>query len=315
MRTRVAGPSRPDGLWARISAAARSTNGSFTTPSYEKIRIAPAGLGFMLVRMSDVATPSVGWTCPACGQVNLAGVTCDACGVARRITDDPPLDLPYRPRLTRLPAFWLGLMWSAVTLLGLILWLSPLARNAIGNFFLLAQIVGAGGAAVSSIFTALWQRIFNEVELVVPQQVRTGEMLEAEVRLVPYETVGNVFVKVALSDRYYQRTREGFEMERRELEHDVLLSNARLRGRRLTSVTAKFIAPFPDTPHESLQANILADVLGLLSFAVPALAWQAKNLREHGGYFIEARVRVGLLSRRYHKRVFAYYVGDALHFG
>ncbi len=265
--------------------------------------------------MSDVAIPGLGWVCPACGQVNLGGVTCDACGIARRITEDPPLDLPYRPQLTRLPAFWLGLMWGAVTVAGLLLWLSPVARNTIGNLFLLVQIVGSGGAAVSSLFTAFWQRIFNQVELVVPQRVRTGDTLKAEVRLVPYETVSNVSVKVALADRYYQATKDGVEMERRELEHDNLLSNASLRGRRLTSVTADFIAPFPDTPHESLRASVLADVLGLLSFAVPALAWQARNLREHGGYFVEAQVKVGLLSRKYHKRVFAYYVGDSLHFG
>lgn len=255
------------------------------------------------------------WTCPACGQVNLAGVTCDRCGVAKRMLDDPPLDIPYRPPLTRLPAFWLALVWAAAALAQAGIWLSPAGRGLFGDVFLLAGTLASGAAAGSSLFTALWQRVFNEVTLVVPDHAKTGEKFTAEVRIVPYETVTNVSVKVRLVDQYYKTTENGVETARRELGKAPLLAGARLPGRRLTNVTADFVAPFPDTPHESIAADIRADVLGLLAFVVPALQWQARNLREHGGYFVEARVRVGFLSRKYHKRVVAYYLGSSVHVG
>jgi len=245
----------------------------------------------------------------------LAGLTCDLCGVARRMMDDPPLDIPYRPRLTRIPAFWLSMMWGVAALGGVALWLSPVARGTLGNVFLIGEIVASGSAAVSSLFTALWHRLFNELELVVPAHVKTGEPLVPVVRLVPYETLNNVTVKVKLVDRYFQKSQDGVERAQRELASITPLRRARLRGRRLTSLSADFVAPFPDTPHESIQADIMADVLGLLSFAVPALAWQARNLREHGGYYVEAKVRVGFLSRKYHKRVITYYVGGSFHVG
>ncbi len=231
------------------------------------------------------------------------------------MTEDPPLDIPYRPRLTRIPAFWLSLMWGLAALGGIALWLSPVARGTLGNVFLIGEIVASGGAAVSSLFAALWHRLFNQVELIVPAHVRTGEPLEPEVRLVPYETLNDVTVEVKLIDRYFQKSQDGVERAQRELAKTTLLRRARVRGRRLTSLTSEFVAPFPDTPHESIRADIVADVLGLLSFAVPALAWQARNLREHGGYYVEAQVRVGFLSRKYHKRVITYYVGASLHVG
>lgn len=265
--------------------------------------------------MDAAALPHGAWGCPACGQVNLSGLTCDACGVARRMTDDPPLDIPYRPGLARLPSFWLALVWGAAALAGALLWLSPTARSAIGNVFLLGQVVGSGAAAVSSLFTAMWQRVFNQVELVVPPHVRSGDDLVVELKLVPYETVSPVFVDVRFVDRFFETKDDKVETARHELGSARLLARATLRGRRSTTVTARFVAPFPATEHQSFQADLLADVLGLLSYVLPALAWQARNLREHGGYYVEAVVRVGLLTRRYHKRVISYLVGTRLYVG
>ncbi|MBW7916358.1 MAG: hypothetical protein H3C53_06700 [Trueperaceae bacterium] len=256
------------------------------------------------------------WTCPACGQVNLAGVTCDRCGVAKRMLDDPPLDIPYRPQLTRTPAFWLGVVWTLVTLLGALFLLSPAGRAAVGPLFLVAQTFGAAAAAVSSFFTAHWHRLFNQVEVEVPQQVKAGEPLEATVRLVPYEPLAGVTVRLRLVDRFYRETKDGsVETAQQRLEERILLTRGRVPGRRSTRLSATFLAPFPMTPHSSFQAEAAADLLSMLAYVIPSLSWQARNLREHGGYYVEAHVRVGFLSRRYHKRVLTYYVGADLFVG
>ncbi len=265
--------------------------------------------------MDAAALPPGAWACPACGQVNLAGLTCESCGVARRAHEDPALDIPYRPRLTRLPSFWLALVWGLAALGGIALWLSPVARSAAGNFFLIGEIAASGAAAFSSLFTALWQRVFNEVEVVVPPHVKSGEELNVEVRLVPYETTSMVSVSVRLVDRFYVKVDDRVETAKRELGSSELLGRGTLRGRRLTSLSTRFIAPFPATTHQSFQAEMMADLLGLLAYVVPALAWQARNLREHGGYYVEAVVSVGLLTRRYHKRVLSYMIGDRLYVG
>lgn len=244
------------------------------------------------------------------------GLTCEFCGVAKRMLYDPPLDIPYRPRLTRTPAFWLSLVWAVVAVGGALLFLSPTARGTLGYVFLAGQVVGSAGAAVSSFFTALWQRIFNEVELIVPQQVKAGEPLHVGLRLVPYEHVEGVSVTLRLIDRFYKESRDGnVETAQQRLDAVMPLTRAKLPGRRLTQLEGEFVAPFPMTPHVSPSAELSASVLGFLSYIVPSLAWQAKNLREHGGYYVEAEVRVGFLSRRYHKRVFTYFVGADLFIG
>lgn len=264
---------------------------------------------------SATALPAGAWACPACGQVNLAGVTCEACGIALRSLDDPPLDIPYQPRLTRLPSFWLALVWALAAVGGLALWLSPVARSNLGNLFLVGEVVASGAAAFSSLFTALWQRVFNQLEVVVPPHVKSGEELNVEVRLVPYATVGPVSVDVRLVDRFYVKVDDRVETAKRELGSTSLLKRGRLRGRRLTSLSARFVAPFPATTHQSFQVDVMADLLGILAFAIPALGWQARNLKEHGGYYVEAVVRVGPLTRRYHKRVLSYLVGERLYVG
>ncbi len=343
------------------------------------------------------AWQATAWTCAMCQHCNLAGETCEVCGVARRFLDDPPLDLPHTPSITQVPAFWIALFWAAAALLGVVLLLNPVARNSIGVFFLLAEVTGASLASGSSFFTAIWQHIFNETELAVPPHAATGQAFTAELRLVPYRTVTGVSVSMALIDRHFRETGESLEIVSQNLGYGELLERGRLPGRLLgcgvprqsaddvepreilrcrpvrkgrtgthrqkelhwlqlgtreplrrhaddnegalaevdrtadhARITAEaalptaicqhclrltFRAPYPVTQHTSTAAEINADVLSLLSFIVPALRFQANNLREHGGYFVEARVRVGPLSRRFHKRIIAYSMGATIEVG
>lgn len=263
------------------------------------------------------ATPwaATAWTCPECSHCNLAGAACEACGVALRYHHDPPLDLPFTPRLSELHSFWMGLLWGVAALAGGFALLNPQLRETIGPTFLLIEVTAAGAAAVSSLFTAAWDRIFNQVELSVPPHAAAGTPIEVKLRLVPYRSVENVTVRLALSDRFYQKVGREVERRTKQLEASVVMEGGRLPGRRTTEFGAAFRAPFPVTAHTSTHAEISAGVLQLLSFVVPSLRFAAANQREHGGYYIEAYVRVGLLSRRYHKRVFTYAIGEQIFVG
>lgn len=255
------------------------------------------------------------WHCPGCGHCNLLAEACEACGVARRYFTDPPLGLPRRPALADLPSFWIGLAWGAAALLGVAALLAPGTRAALGVAFLALEVAAAGAAAASSLLTALWERAFNELAVVAPPHAAASSQVAVTVRLVPYTTLEDVSVSVALVDRFYRRRRGEVELATHELEHQPLLVAGRLPGRRATELSATFLAPYPVTPHTDVRSEIAADLLGLAGAVVPALRTAAANLREHGGYYLEVHVRAGFLTRRLHRRLVVYAVGDGLYFG
>lgn len=250
-----------------------------------------------------------------CGHCNLLGEQCEACGVARRYLEDPALDVPYTPGLTALPSFWIGVVWAAAAVAGGVALLSPTLRATLGPLFLSIEVFTAGAASVSSFFTAAWERIFNQVTLHVPPQAPAGSEVQARLELVPYSVVENVTVRFSFSDRFYEDKGSEVELKTKKLGSNNALTRGRLPARRRSELTAEFIAPFPLTKHTHMQAEMNAGVLGFLSTFVPALKFAARNVREHGGYYVEAYVRVGFLSRRYHKRVITYALGRQIHVG
>lgn len=257
------------------------------------------------------------WLCAECGHDNSGRATCDACGVSRHYLEDPPLDLPLTPRLTALPSFWLAIMWSLAALAGVAAALVPGLRETlgIGTAFLVFEVPAATLAAGSCLLTSLWERWFNQTTLSVPNHVRSGEEFEVELKLVPYRTLQAVSLSFKLVDRFYARTRDGVETASKQLESSKPLTKGTLSGRRSHVFGATFVAPFPVTPHTDVKAELIADLLGAAGALVPALRHHAQNLREHGGYYVETTVRVGLLSRRLQKRVLCYLIGDSVHVG
>ena len=263
------------------------------------------------------------WACAHCGHENeprpgASGLTCEACGVARSGVLEPPLDLPGRPSWAEVPSFWYALGWLTMLALGGFLLLSDGARASLGlgRGWLLLEMAAAAYAAGSSALAAAWDRWFNQVELVVPPRAATGHEFRVELKLVPYVRLEDVSVRLALVDRYYERSGEaGVELRSRSLGGFTLLERGVLMGRREASFEARFVAPFPITKHYDVNAELAADVLGFLGFFVPALRWNAANLREHGGYVVTAEVRVGWLPRRLVKRVLVYHIAENLYVG
>lgn len=257
------------------------------------------------------------WECGACGHVNRVPAVCESCGVSRRYLEDPPLDLPFTPRLSALPSFWLGVMWALVTAAGLAAALTPWLgeRLGLGPLFFVFQVPAAALAAGSSFLVALWERWFNQVELTVPHHVRSGEEFEVQMKLVPYRALSPVSLTFRFVDRFYERTKDGVNTASRQLERAEPLQRATLGARRANAFSATFVAPFPVTPHTDVRAEISADILGAAGILVPSLRLHAQNLREHGGYYVEARLSVGLIARRYQKRVLCYLIGESVHVG
>lgn len=265
---------------------------------------------------------SQGWECGACGHPNRAAVSsalvCEACGVAKRYVSDPPLDLPSQPALSQVPSFWYAVGWLLAAAVGGAMLLAPTAFGAggIGKTFLLLEVAASLYAAASSLLAATWERWFNEVKLEVPVHAATGEPFAATLSLVPYRSLERVSVNLRLLDRFYERHgTSGVKTSSRVLGSYRMLASGRLRGRRAAGFEARFTTPFPATKHADVMAEISADVLDVVGRFVPALRWNARNLREHGGYIVEATVTVGLVTRKLHKRLLAYHIGEQIHFG
>lgn len=212
----------------------------------------------------------------------------------------------------------MGLSWTTAALAGLVLLLFPdlRARTGLGLWFVVPEVALAGYAAVSSFLSAAWDRWFNQFEFRVPAHSRTGEEFTVSLDLVPYDTLENVHVSVRLVDNFYTKSSNNeVGTGSKLLGSERVLTRGRLRGRRNNVFEVGFLTPFPATKHNDVMAEIMADVLDVVGFVVPAVRWNARNLREHGGYFVEATVRVGLVPRRLKKRVVAFYIGDQIHVG
>ncbi len=245
-------------------------------------------------------------------------LVCDACGVARRWHDDPPLDLPRAPGPFEVPATWSAGVFGALTLAGLLVYAVPSWRAGLGFApeWIALEVLLAGAAFWSASQEAWFQRRFNTAHLEAPRQVRTGTGVDVALTLVPYERVDGVHLTVELVDRYYvdvhRDGRKQVQTRQRVVERVRLAQDETLAGRREHTFHLVFDAPFPSTVHEHLGAQISASLLEPLGFLVPGLRHHARNLREHGGFFVRATLRRGLWRRRFEQRVVIVHVGDTI---
>lgn len=249
------------------------------------------------------------WDCPACGHANASALVCDACGVARRYHEDPPLDVPRRPRWAEVGATYAAAAYGILASGGVMLLLDERLRawSGFGTEWIALEVALTATAAAGSLVQAFWTRAFHRSELVLPQAARAGHELEAVLELVPYEPLERVWVSFELVDRWYER--EGFGSRRRVrtrsrvLERWTLHEGGSLTGRRRHEFRVTFAAPPPSSRHTDVHAEIVASVLAFLGPVVPGMAHQARNLRQHGGYYVRARVRAGAWRRTFERQV------------
>ena len=252
------------------------------------------------------------WSCPACGHSNDdAALVCDPCGVARRWHEDPALDVPPPPPWHHVGAVWAALAYGALALGGVLVLLNPawLERLGIGAPWVVLEVLVCGGAFATALVEAVWQRRFNRAALSVPTTVRTGQPFEATLTLVPYETLERVSVRIELVDRYYEHvTRRGRRETRtrsRALERYDLQRGESVRARREHAFHVGFVAPAPSMAQHDVRTELAASMLSAVGVVVPGLGHYARNLREHGGFFVRAIVRFGIWRRVYEQRVIA----------
>lgn len=246
---------------------------------------------------------------------------CDACGVSRRWHEDPPLDLPRAPVWPEVGAAWLTGMWGLLTLGGLSVLALPPLREAIGLhlYWIALEVIVAGAATWSSLQETWFQLRFNQIRVEVPSAVRTERPFEVTLTLVPYQRVEPCDVTIELIDRFYvdveHRGRRQVTAQQQLLDRVILERGARLSGRREHGYRASFDAPFPATVHEHLGAKITASIIEPLGFLIPGLRHYARNLREHGGFFVRATVGSGIFRRRFEQRVIVVHLGATIAFG
>lgn len=249
------------------------------------------------------------WACTACGYHNDRSPICDACGVARRHLEDPPLDIPRRPRWAEIGAAYLAGTYALLALGGLtVLAIEPLRSSVgLGSEWIALEIVLAAAATYAAAIDALWTRRFNQASLSVPRTVRTGLPFDAVVTLVPYERLERVWVTIELVDRFFETVHRGgrrsVRTRSRVVERIRLQAGESVAGRREATFIATFHAPVPSIAHGSVHAEIQASIAAFFGPLVPGLAHHARNLRQHGGYHVRARIRTGLWRRAYEQQV------------
>jgi hypothetical protein len=181
------------------------------------------------------------------------------------------------------------------------------------------EVALAGAAFWTSIQEAWFLKHFNQGAVAAPTQARTGQPIEVRLTLVPYARVDGVHIAIDLVDRYYvnvqRRGRTSVETRQRVVDREVLEQGAFLAGRREHLYRVTFDAPFPSTIHEHVGAKLLASVMEPLGWVVPGLRHQARNLREHGGFYVRARIRSGLFRRSFEQRVVVVHIGSTIEFG
>ena len=214
-----------------------------------------------------------------------------------------------------MPAAWSSLAYGVLALAGLAVLAVPGWRAALGfdPRWVVLEVVLAAAAWFASAQEAWFQQRFNDARLTVPRHVRTGMPMDVALTLVPYSRVDGVDLTVELVDRFYvdvvRRGRSQVETRQRVMERVVLARGEMLAGRRAHAFHLAFDAPFPSTVHEHMGASIMASVLEPLGFLVPGLRHHARNLREHGGFFVRATLRRGVWHRRFEQRVVVVHVG------
>ncbi len=185
-------------------------------------------------------------------------------------------------------------------------WLEALG---IAAHWVLLEVGVTGAAFVSALIEAVWQRNFNRAELSAAQTVRIGQEFEATLTLVPYRTLENVSVDLELVDRYFVKVVRDGQRQSSARSHVVERHRMQLRtpltGRREHLYVARMFAPVPTASQSDVQAEIMASVLAIFGPFVPGLGHYARNLREHGGFFVRAVVRFGIWRRVYERRVVA----------
>jgi hypothetical protein len=249
------------------------------------------------------------WKCAACAHENGDVEVCDACGVARRHLEDPPLDLPRLPAWNEVGAVYLAAAWALLAFAGLIVATAPglAERVGIAPHFLWIEVVLAGAAAWSSLVHAVWTKRYHSVTLEVPGGLRAGLPFEARLALVPYERVERLSVTLELVDRYVEtvrrRGRSQLRTRQRVLERLRYDAERPLSGRRRHTYAASFSAPLPSHRHSNVQAELAASVAGFFAPIVPGLGHYAANLRAHGGFYVRARVQDGPWRRTFEAQV------------
>ncbi len=253
------------------------------------------------------------WTCDGCGWSNAEVPVCGRCGQALHYQMDPPLDIPRRPELMMMPAFWNFLLWTFTAVAGSALYLPPLSdMTGISTYWLALHLLIFGGASLTALRTLVFARLFSRLELTSPLHARSGTMFEVRLELLPYETVRGLHARVSLREFWF-----GPKGRLRSRRYSTMQLNrgSPLRGRRLHEFVFEVLAPVPDRRYLNLQNEVQLSVYRAFGRFIPELGLATAHLRADGGWFVQLRLRRGPFVKVLERRIVLYAPGENLRVG
>jgi hypothetical protein len=179
-----------------------------------------------------------------------------------------------------------------------------------------AQVSASLSAAVAALMQAEFDGLFHVVDARAPREARTLQPFPVTVRLVPYRRIGHVHVIVEFYENTYDRVKDAAgrtttKRRSERLARHVERFERGLRGRREVRVEAEFVPPYPTSAMRDVRSELLASVLAPLRWLLPSMADTARNLREHGGFWVRVTVKVGLLRMSVDRRVVVYFKSES----
>src|SRR5690554_3150404 len=119
------------------------------------------------------------WICDACGWDNPGTRVCERCGQALHWQQDPPLDMPGAPSPAMLPEFWSFLLWTVLSLAGVVVTLLPVGTAAdIPWYWLAVHLLVFGTASLGALRNLMFSLWFYRVDFSTPAHARSGTMID-----------------------------------------------------------------------------------------------------------------------------------------
>ncbi len=250
------------------------------------------------------------WVCYNCGSKNDYRETfCASCQNARYAQRSEPGRVRGRPPVYQIPGFFGTIFWAASCLCGVSVIASPALQQTVGVHAALGglQALLSISAFLSSLLEFVWAFRFERIDIHAPDTIKAREEFEVDVNLVPYQTIQNVSVAIDLEDRYFEQNANGqWTAGRRNRDGHMMASKETLHGGRPACFACRFKAPMPSFQHQNLSMEMQASLLRLVGWLVPGVSQLAKNMKEHGGFFVRVRIGIGLFHRNIHRRIVTY---------
>ena len=206
-----------------------------------------------------------------------------------------------------LPEFWNFLVFALVTVGGSA-WVL-LSDNGPAWQWLLGHVLVFGSLSLGALRRLMFRLWFHRIDFRTPAHARSGTMINAELSLLPFETISGVHVTISFRELTF-RGDGGLKVN--NLTVDRLNRGAPLRGRREHLFRFSLPAPTPLGRYMHLGTEMQVSLWRFAGRFNPAIGMAATQLRSDGGWFLQLKVRRGVFVKVIERRIVLYRPGAEL---